>query len=120
LARRLAYPSGRTLPRRVDADNWNDAGGDAKRTLGSDMQMTISKTEGADFGQPDASRVNWTAAMRRCVRAAVVRYLRWRTVSQLQRLDAHTLRDLGLRPSEILSMMRGLEIDEMRRRSEFS
>lgn len=82
------------------------------------MYMTMSKTE-ADFIQPITSRIGLATVARRRIRKAVLRYLKWRTVSHLQQVDVHTLRDLGICPAELMLVVRGLEIDDTRRRNKF-
>jgi len=73
----------------------------------------------AEFAQPVASQTSRVALARHGVRRAVLRYLRWRTVSHLHQLDPRMLRDLGIPPAELMSLVRGLEIDDMWRRNRF-
>jgi uncharacterized protein YjiS (DUF1127 family) len=88
------------------------------RIVEKTIQMMIAKTE-AECVQPVAPQISRVALARRGVRRAVLRYLRWRTVSQLRQLDPRTLRDLGLGPAELMSVVCGLEIDDARRRNRF-
>jgi uncharacterized protein YjiS (DUF1127 family) len=83
-----------------------------------DIQMTISNSD-TERVRPVASQISRLGLARRSVRKMVLRYLRWRTVSQLRQLDSHLLRDLGVRPAEFMSVVRGLEIDDARRRNRF-
>jgi uncharacterized protein YjiS (DUF1127 family) len=59
------------------------------------------------------------ALARRRLHRAVLRYLKWRAVSHLQQLDPRTLRDLGVPPAELMSIVRGMAIDDTRRRNRF-
>jgi len=71
--------------------------------------MTIGKTQTTGPGQTRPASNGGIATARRGIRRAVLRYLRWRAVSQLRRLDARTLRASGIRAEDILAMIGGAQ-----------
>jgi len=54
------------------------------------------------------------AALRRCLRKAALRYLRWRSASQLRRLDPRMLKDFGVPAREILCSVLGSALADTR------
>jgi hypothetical protein len=64
----------------------------------------ISSDATANLCAPVTASMNIFAAQRRCIRAAALRYLGWRSASQLRRLDPRTLKDFGVH-AEILSLV---------------
>ena len=73
--------------------------------------MTIGKTQTTGPGQTRLASNGSIATARRGVRGAVLRYLRWRAVSQLRRLDARTLQASGIRAEDILAAISGAEAE---------
>ena len=71
--------------------------------------MTIDTTQTTGQGQTRPAANGGIAVARRGVRAAVLRYLRWRAVSQLRRLDARTLQASGLHAEDILAAVSGAQ-----------
>jgi hypothetical protein len=65
--------------------------------------MTIGKTQTTGPGQTRPASNGGIATARRGIRGAVLRYLRWRAVSQLRRLDARTLQASGIHAEDILA-----------------
>jgi hypothetical protein len=61
----------------------------------------------ANLCAPAASSASIFAALRRCLREAALRYLRWRSAAQLRRLDPRTLKDFGVPAREILGSVIG-------------
>jgi hypothetical protein len=73
--------------------------------------MTIGKTQ--TTGQTRLVSNGSIATARRGIRRAVLRYLRWRTVSQLRRLDARTLQASGIHTEDILAVISGAESERL-------
>jgi hypothetical protein len=69
--------------------------------------MTIGKTQTTGPGQTRPASNGGIATARRGIRRAVLRYLRWRAVSQLRRLDARTLQASGIHAEDILAVISG-------------
>jgi hypothetical protein len=68
--------------------------------------MTIGKTQTTG---PGRTRLASNGGIRR----AVLRYLRWRAVSQLRRLDARTLQASGIHAEDILAVISGAESERL-------
>jgi hypothetical protein len=75
--------------------------------------MMNCTTATAGVRQAEAFQSSGFAIARRCIRKVLLRYLRWRTASQLQQLDVRTLTEFGINPEAILSAMHGIEIGDM-------
>ena len=58
----------------------------------------------ANLCEPVTSSTGIVPALRRCLREAALRYLRWRGASQLRQLDPRTLKDFGIH-AEIMSLV---------------
>ncbi len=74
--------------------------------------MTYCKTVAADFRQADSSQFSGFAIARRSIRKAILRYLRWRAVTQLRQVDPRMLKEFGVNTEIILSTMHRLEIGD--------
>jgi hypothetical protein len=55
-------------------------------------------------------RANGSSTIRRAIHKAVLRYLRWRALSQLQHVDPHMSKDFGVDTETILSIINRIEI----------
>ena len=75
--------------------------------------MTIGKTQTTGPGQTRLASNGSIATARRGIRGAVLRYLRWRAVAQLRRLDARTLQASGIRAEDILAVIGGAETERL-------
>ena len=75
--------------------------------------MTIGKTQTTGPSQARLASSGSIATARRRVRGAVLRYLRWRAVSQLRRLDARTLQASGIRAEDILAVISGAQSERL-------
>jgi hypothetical protein len=63
----------------------------------------ISSNARANLCEPVKSAAE-VCALRRCVRETALRYLRWRSASQLRQLNPRTLKDFGVH-AEILALV---------------
>jgi hypothetical protein len=75
--------------------------------------MTIGKTQTTGPGQTRPASNGGIVTARRGIRGAVLRYLRWRAVSQLRRLDARTLQASGIHAEDILAVISGAETERL-------
>jgi len=74
----------------------------------------ISSDTTANLGASVTSSTSIFAALRRCLREAALRYLRWRSALQLRRLDPRTLKDFGVPAREILCSVLGSALADTR------
>jgi len=74
----------------------------------------ISSDTTANLGAPVTSSTSIFVTLRRCLREAALRYLRWRSALQLRRLDPRTLKDFGVPAREILCSVLGSALADTR------
>ena len=75
--------------------------------------MSIGKTKTTGPRRTRLASNGSIATARRRVRRAVLRYLRWRAVSHLRRLDARTLQASGIRAEDILAVISGAQAERI-------
>ena len=83
-----------------------DAAGIAAAPLREpDEQMTIGQSKMTSLRPTTLTANGGITTARDGIRRVVLRYLRWRAVSQLRRLDARTLQEPGIHAEDILAVI---------------